>query len=424
MIDNIQMLINSGKSEIILPPGEYKGTYIIDHPCTIEGKNTTIWNNTGSVIKINSDGVILKNLRIENNSYDKNIGFAIETAYPTSLFDVEIFGLTKGFGNEDQITEMNRQIPLGKFKSEEENTFLFEIFVSEKSIIETDIKDIEIIPNEINQGLNKIKIKLCPLPADSYIYGDIIIKSTFTRRYYLSGISNKNADICIDKQINNIDNIPDIINVIAFNTHQQKSVQSVSSKVAPVISTKIQNNEKKYPDRNNGVHILRRGERININEYANNTFTIKMGYKGLYKPMDIDPYAFMLDASGITSCDDDFVYFGNTKTPSGAITFNEDKSIDLVLSRIPSHINRVSFVYSIYQPGTNDNFSKVKEPYISIVQNGQEIIRYTAEELFAETTIIFLDIYKHLSGWKLNTIGQGYREGLKKLCSSYGLIVS
>ena len=64
------------------------------------------------------------------------------------------------------------------------------------------------------------------------------------------------------------------------------------------------------------------------------------------------------------------------------------------------------------------------DPFVSLICQGKEIYKYTATELFAETTIIFLDIYRYNSRWKLNTIGQGYREGLKKLCSSYGLIVS
>ncbi|MGN0582168.1 MAG: TerD family protein, partial [Oscillospiraceae bacterium] len=121
---------------------------------------------------------------------------------------------------------------------------------------------------------------------------------------------------------------------------------------------------------------------------------------------------------------DDFVFFGNRDTVSGALVFNEDKSIEADLKKVPDHIKKISFVYSIYKPGPLDNFSKVKEPFVSVSQNNREILKYTATELFAETTIIFFEIYKHSSGWKINAIGQGYKEGLKRLCAGYGLIVS
>ena len=47
-----------------------------------------------------------------------------------------------------------------------------------------------------------------------------------------------------------------------------------------------------------------------------------------------------------------------------------------------------------------------------------------SEKMLVEDFKEIMEIYKHNSGWKLNTVGQGYRDGLKRLCASYGLIVS
>lgn len=410
-------MLNSNQSSIVLPAGEFKGTFCVDHPCIIEGNNTTLWNNAETVIIIKTTGVLLKNLRIEliNSSLNEN-AFSIDAINNVNAENVEIIGKTRGLNEEDSVPEMKKQLSLGKFRSKTENTFTFEVYSPSSSQLITDMKDIVLEPSALSAGVNKIKITVSPLSSGTFIYGDILLVSKLTRRFYISGMADESGEECRLISLSSIDkkDIPDIITQVT---------SPPPARSAPVISMKRETppeNERKQI----GVHILRRGERININEYAGEPLKVTMGYRALFKEMDIDPYSFMLDETGITSCDDDFVYFGNPDTKCGGIIFNKDKSITVNLSRIPEHIRRVSFVYSIYQPGSNDNFSKVMDPYISISQNGREIIKYVASELFAETTIIFAEIYKHASGWKINTIGQGYREGLKRLCASYGLIVS
>lgn len=333
--------------------------------------------------------------------------------------NVEICGPVYGFGKEDSVPELEKQIRLDKFKSESNNSFYVDFYSPSSAELNTDLKDISLEPRVLKEGINKVKINVSPLPSKTLLYGDIVLKSVFNRRFYISGIADENAETQTDEYIHKIDEN------IMTNENQNDSC-NFDDKLQEMHS--VRNEQRDYSTHENREqicnHILTRGERIRLDNYAYSPLKIRMGYKALYKHMDIDPYAFMLDSNGITSCDDDFVFFGNRDTNSHALFFNEDKSIDVDLTKVPEHIKRVSFVYSIYNPELNDNFSKVIDPYITISQNNVEIVRYTAEELFAETTIIFLDIYRHNGSWKLNTIGQGYKEGLKRLCANYGLIVS
>jgi len=417
--NTIQQIIDSGGPVITLPPGEFKGPFYIKYPCVVEGNNTTLWNNRETVLFIESDGVTLKNLRVELiNSEDKT--YSVCSSAYTMTENVEIIGRTSGFGEEDCVPYMTKQLHLGKFRADTENTFVFEVYSAGDSSLCTDVKDIELEPTVLKNGINKVKLTVSPLSTGTLLYGDIIIRSRFSRRFYINGRASDSAEIIRDKSISHIDeNIiykPDPVEAVV-STNKKQTIRSAAPR------TPIDNVQEKIPVPQ-GVHILTRGERISIDRYASAPMKVYMGYRALFKQIDIDPYAFMLDSSGVTSCDDDFVFFGNTDTQCGALFFNSDKSIDIDLRRVPEHIKRISFVYSIYQPDHNDNFSKVMDPYISIMQKNSEIVRYTASELFAETTIIFLEMYRHNTEWKLNTIGQGYREGLKRLCANYGLIVS
>ena len=44
-------------------------------------------------------------------------------------------------------------------------------------------------------------------------------------------------------------------------------------------------------------------------------------------------------------------------------------------------------------------------------------------DLQKETTVIAIDFYRYKGIWKINAIGGGYIDGLKKLCEDYGLEV-
>ena len=494
METDIQKLLDSDSDVVILPPGEFKGAFTINRPCTVEGSNTTLWNDSDTVLTVNSKNVILKNIHVELVAVRKNC-FSVLTGFDDTVYEnIEVYGPVHGFGPEDSVPEISRQIKLGNFCSEFENSFVLDLYIPNTSpSLSVSVKDIKIENNSYTAGINKIKLKTGEMAPKTFIYGNLILNTGFIRNYYFSGLAENNGEKCVDKILSEIDpssvneDIVDLSSQIPAmprientpskvlkmhdpdpysdyesyhtqdsrkkpaqnigqnnnfqynkqsNIHQQnnfnrQNVQYPQGRVQqPIQNAPVPQRAVNSPSgsnfqggRVNSAYILKRGERIFIDSFAGQPFSIIMGCRGLYKKMDIDPYVFLLNKNETTTCDEDFIYFGNRSSRNNAVRMNNDASFSVDLNLLPDDIEKIAFVFSIYNPKENDNFSKVSEPFISVCQNRSELFRYAAFDLFAETTIIFMSIYRYNSKWKLNTVGQGYREGLKRLCSQYGLNV-
>lgn len=495
METDIQKLLDSDSDVVILPPGEFKGAFTINRPCTVEGSNTTLWNDSATVLTVNSENVILKNIHVELVAVRENC-FSVSTAFDDTVYEnIEVYGPVHGFGLEDSVPEISRQIKLGNFCAEFENSFVLDLYIPGNSpSLSVSVKDINIENSSYTEGINKIKLKTGEMAPKTFIYGNLILNTGFIRNYYFSGLAENNGEKCIDKILSEIDpasvnkDIVDMSSQIPAmprienapskvlkmhdpdpfsdydryrtqdsrknsdqNTGQKNNFQYNNQQNIPQQNNFNRQNVQ-YPQGNRGqqlnqnapspqrainspsgsnfpvgrvnsAYILKRGERIFIDNFAGQPFSVVMGCRGLYKKMDIDPYVFLLNKNETTTCDEDFIYFGNRSSRNNAVRMNNDASFSVDLNLLPDDIEKIAFVFSIYNPKENDNFSKVSEPFISVCQNRSELFRYAAFDLFAETTIIFMSIYRYNSKWKLNTVGQGYREGLKRLCSQYGLNV-
>lgn len=152
---------------------------------------------------------------------------------------------------------------------------------------------------------------------------------------------------------------------------------------------------------------------------------------------DVDAAAFLLTDSGRVSGQDDFVFFGNLKHPSGSVEHlgdnltgagdGDDEQIKINLAAIPSHITRIAITVTIYDPeARRQNFGQINNAFVRIYDesNGEELLRYDLGEDFSiETAAVFGELYKHNDEWKFNAIGSGYQGGLAALCASYGIDV-
>lgn len=448
MNETIQKLLYSGKSEITLPSGEYQGRFVINSPCTVTGENTVLWNDNDTVLSITSPGVVLKNLKIELFNCASEDIYAVEANSDVKCENTEIIGRVSGFGEEDKFTVKGKLLRLGKFRSETVNTFLTELETAEPSELIHEIADLTIEPKILKAGKNKIRITTSSLASNTYIYGSLTVRSAFDRKYYISGMAADDAESSCDR----------IIDLISENSGKSKDLirislmdyQSASENITENksgISEKRSDQQKRtvppaYPVQMAAGNvaakpvpqpvyqpqpvqnmILKRGERIYIDN-PDSVFQIFMGYRNLKARMELDPYVFLLDETGVTQRDSDFIYFGNMSSGCGSVVMNRDKSIILDLKKVPDYVKRISFVYSIYSPGYSLNFTYVKDPFIRIVQNNKTKYYLELNDMTSETTLIFTEIYKYSNRWKISAVGYGFREGLKKLCSNYGLIVS
>ncbi len=150
---------------------------------------------------------------------------------------------------------------------------------------------------------------------------------------------------------------------------------------------------------------------------------------------DLDASVFMLTDSGKVSKQEEFVFYGNPKDPSGAVQHmgdnrtgvgeGDDEQITIDLTKVPEHITKIAITVTIYDAESRrQNFGQVNNSFIRIYneQSGQEILRYDLEEDFSiETAVVFGELYKHGGEWKFNALGSGYQGGLAALCASYGI---
>ena len=141
--------------------------------------------------------------------------------------------------------------------------------------------------------------------------------------------------------------------------------------------------------------------------------------------------------SGKVSRQEDFVFYGNLKHPSGGIEHlgdnltgagdGDDEQIRIDLSRVPENIVKIAFTATIYDAETRrQNFGQVNNAFIRIYneETGEEMLKYDLGEDFSiETAAVFGELYKNNGEWKFNAIGSGYQGGLAALCASFGVEV-
>ena len=88
-------------------------------------------------------------------------------------------------------------------------------------------------------------------------------------------------------------------------------------------------------------------------------------------------------------------------------------------------MERLAICYSIYESGegASPTFAQVQEPLLRIFAGEEEVFRLKLEDLRVEKTLVAVEVYRYKGQWKLNFVGAGYRDGLRRLCESYGVEV-
>lgn len=419
--DVLKNQLSSNIDTILLPSGEYKEHVIVDRPCTIVGNNTTLWNDTLPVVRVKSKGVVLKNLRLELtgiSGYEDDYA-VLQVQDDTVIQDVEVFGGVAGCKK----TYIPRTLHLGTFKSECENSYTISVYVFEPTEVISNCNAITIRPSAIGVGANEITITVNPLRDGSMVYGDILFKSKYIRRVYVDGKSLSTAQKVQSLELYDYNSISkgDTNTVVSLDTIEaMPSVTPVNS-VAPSIKADT-TSKATITDDTISNRVLVRGQRVTI---LDSSITVKLSYSKLIKPMDIDPYIFLTDATNHTRFDEDVVFFSNRRAKDSIVELKNDNSVYFNLNDISPQVQRISICYSIYLGGSqydrNKDFSKVENPKVEFLSNGKPIYTIPLTDLNTLSTVIVAEMYRYKGNWKINPVVAGYKEGLPKLCKSFGV---
>ena len=166
---------------------------------------------------------------------------------------------------------------------------------------------------------------------------------------------------------------------------------------------------------------VRKGQKIILHD-TRYVFTFKMAASSKVVP---DISAFLIGADGKVTCDNDFVFYGNSLHESGAVACCNSEnplsgSVDLNL--VPNYIEKIAITATIYDVGKN--FSQVHGAFFSLVDsNDNEFAKFLMDAFTVENAIVIGEFYRYKGSWKFNAIGAGFSGGLKALCGNFGIEV-
>ena len=407
-------------SEVTLPSGEYEGPLAINKPLRLIGKSTTVWAKKSPVIEIKSGGVTLCDIRAEitEGSIEEP---AVTANSPATVKNVEVLGRVSGFGAEDGFFDILRTIELGRFPADRENSFKMEVNVPSETKIVCEIREVTFEPTVLQAGRNELTIKISGISDKTFLYAEVLFKSQFTRRVYITGKPDPTAEQAVLKQI---------------YTAPERGVQaqSIMETVSTTVSETVPQSVSVTVPKTDAISMagkqnpnlppldMKRGQRVALSQYLGDKFEV---WFTANKPqgMDIDPYVFLLGNGDKALGDSGLVFFGNDVSPNGeAKYYPNDGHIEIDLSKVLPQVQKIALAYSIYDGGATKNFRSVGSPRISLRSNGERVT-FTVDGLSEEATIVALEFYLYKGEWKISAVGAGFKDGLAKLFNRYGIEV-
>jgi tellurium resistance protein TerD len=153
---------------------------------------------------------------------------------------------------------------------------------------------------------------------------------------------------------------------------------------------------------------------------------------------DLDASAIGVKSDNKALSDGHFVFFGNLKSPEGAIEHTgdnltgegegDDEQIKVNLAAVPAEVDKVVFPVSIYDAEKrSQSFGQVRNAFIRVLNqaDGTELARYDlTEDASTETAMVFGELYRNGAEWKFRAVGQGYASGLRGIAQDFGVNVA
>ncbi|MCI8808941.1 MAG: hypothetical protein HFF84_02240 [Oscillibacter sp.] len=401
-MNELQKQLEQCGNSLVLAPGEYEGPIRVVRPCVIDGGGATVWAACGPVLTVASRGVILKNLRVEVTETGAANRTAVRTEAADTVFDqVEVGGDVEGVPGEPPHWDLPSLVSLGEFAAGAENVFSIPVQLAGPAELACTIGGVTVSPVNVPGGRQRISLKTDELRDNTVLYGEILVRSRVIRHICVTGRAKKG--------------VPIQKNVPATIPANREPVQ-VSAPVDLLAPSAL----------DESVPYMARGQRVGAPELGKGVVKVALEYQGTRVPMELDSYIFLLQKNGKVRGDSDFVFFGNPESPDHAVRFGSSGMCPLALAsleQLDASVERLAVCYSIYGEEPGKNFSQVQEPLLRIFAGERELYRLKLDRLTIEKTLVAVEIYRHKGQWKVNFVASGYRDGLRRLCESYGVEV-
>lgn len=155
---------------------------------------------------------------------------------------------------------------------------------------------------------------------------------------------------------------------------------------------------------------------------------------------DLDAAAFLLGANGKVLSDEDFIFYNNLESKTGAVKHTgdnltgagdgDDEVILVDFTKVPAEVQKIAITVTIHEAtARQQNFGQVSNAYVRVAKmanendmTGENALRYDLGEDFSvETAIVVCEIYRNGADWKFNAVGAGFQGGLEALCRNFGV---
>lgn len=170
------------------------------------------------------------------------------------------------------------------------------------------------------------------------------------------------------------------------------------------------------------------GPNIALSTGANAPFgkedTVRVTITWKHAPAELDVSCFMVGADGKVSSDDYFIFYNQPADPHGHVRLQRpnDRTTEFTVALQElerTGVEKCVFAATLDGPGT---FADVVGCSLT-AQGKQSHITYSITEATKETSLVFAEIYRHTSGFKLRAVGRGFNGGLKPLAEAHGVTV-
>ena len=145
--------------------------------------------------------------------------------------------------------------------------------------------------------------------------------------------------------------------------------------------------------------------------------------------MELDVSAFLLNAAGKVSTDDDFIFFNQpAREDQGILLEPEQSRFTLHLERTSNAVQKIALALTINEGvSKGQNFSLLKNVTVLVKDffTGIEIACFALDTSpNKETALILAEFYRHQDKWKFRAVGQGFVGGLQPLAEYFGVDIS
>ena len=137
----------------------------------------------------------------------------------------------------------------------------------------------------------------------------------------------------------------------------------------------------------------------------------------------IDCAAYRLTTEGRVRGDGDMIFYGQTRSDDGSISFrghDSDGFFDINLLTQPANIEKIALAFSSAQ-----TLAQIGDVDIQVLQGSQVVLTCQLKAAGrTEKAIIVAECYRRQGSWKFRFIAQGFDGGLKPLSEYFGVDIA